>query len=88
MFTGIIEELARVKSIDKIDNFYTVQITSAFSDEINIGDNKVAILMDELDGMGVGDRGGLSELIKLILTSKFNCGKKLFEISFAGIKIL
>jgi riboflavin synthase len=39
MFTGIIEELARVKSIDKIDNFYTVQITSAFSDEINIGDS-------------------------------------------------
>jgi len=39
MFTGIIEELARVKSIDKIDNFYTVQIASAFSDEINIGDS-------------------------------------------------
>ena len=39
MFTGIIEELALVKSIEKNDNFYTVQIISTFSHEVKIGDS-------------------------------------------------
>jgi replication factor C subunit 1 len=31
---------------------------------------KRLIIMDEVDGMGGGDRGGLPELIKVIKTSK------------------
>jgi len=44
--------------------------------KINIQDNRVAILMDELDGMGVGDRGGLAELIKFINPNRGKRSKK------------
>lgn len=36
----------------------------------NKDSSKRCIIMDEVDGMGAGDRGGIAELIKLIKTSK------------------
>ena len=39
MFTGIIEELSQIKSIDDKDDFLEIEICSDFSDEINIGDS-------------------------------------------------
>ena len=35
----------------------------------------IAIIMDEIDGMSSGDRGGLSELIDIIFPKKKVCGK-------------
>ena len=39
MFTGIIEELAEVKSVKEFEDFYTVEILSGFSDKIKVGDS-------------------------------------------------
>ena len=39
MFTGIIEELAKVKSVQEFEDFYTVEILSGFSDKIKVGDS-------------------------------------------------
>jgi len=39
MFTGIIEELGKIKSIKESKDFYEVSITSKFSNEIKIGDS-------------------------------------------------
>ena len=39
MFTGIIEELSQIKSIDDKNNFLEIEICSDFSDEINVGDS-------------------------------------------------
>mgnify|MGYP006171836825 CR=1 FL=1 len=39
MFTGIIEELAKVESVQKSENFCTIKISSIFSDKIKIGDS-------------------------------------------------
>jgi DNA polymerase III delta prime subunit len=50
-----------------------------YQKKINVKDNKVAILMDELDGMGVGDRGGLGELTKFINPNRGKRSKKNVE---------
>lgn len=47
-----------------------------YQKKINVKNNKVAILMDELDGMGVGDRGGLGELTKFINPNRGKRTKK------------
>jgi len=39
MFTGIIEELAKIEKVQELDDFYTVKISSIFSDEIKVGDS-------------------------------------------------
>ena len=39
MFTGIIEELAKIEHVQELDDFYTVKISSIFSDEIKVGDS-------------------------------------------------
>ena len=42
MFTGIIEELAKVENVQEFDDFCTVKIASNFADKIKIG-NSIAI---------------------------------------------
>ena len=39
MFTGIIEELAKVKRVKESKDFYTVDILSSFSNKVEIGDS-------------------------------------------------
>ena len=39
MFTGIVEELAAVEDIQELDEFYTVKISSSFSDKMKVGDS-------------------------------------------------
>ena len=39
MFTGIIEQVARVNKIEKSENFITLEILSSFSSEIKVGDS-------------------------------------------------
>ena len=39
MFTGIIEELAKIKNIEESKDFYNVDIFSSFSNELKIGDS-------------------------------------------------
>ena len=39
MFTGIIEQVARVNKIEKSENFITLEILSSFSNEIKVGDS-------------------------------------------------
>ena len=39
MFTGIIEQLGQIKTIDDKNNFLEIEICSDFSNEINIGDS-------------------------------------------------
>ena len=39
MFTGIVEELAKVKSVKDSKDFYTVEILSTFSSKIKVGDS-------------------------------------------------
>ena len=39
MFTGIIEETAKVKNINKSDDFIILDIVSSISNELNIGDS-------------------------------------------------
>jgi len=39
MFTGIIEELAKVKNIRESQDFYTVDILSSFSNKLKVGDS-------------------------------------------------
>jgi Cdc6-like AAA superfamily ATPase len=40
---------------------------------------KIAIVMDEIDGMNNGDKGGITSLIKLIRQKKTKKQKKLFK---------
>ena len=42
MFTGIIEELAKIENVQELDDFYTVKIASVFSNEIKVG-NSIAV---------------------------------------------
>ena len=53
MFTGIIEELAKVENVQELENFYTVKIASIFSDKMKVGDsiaiNGVCLTATDLD---------------------------------------
>ena len=53
MFTGIVEELAKVENVQELDDFYTVKIASIFSDKMKVGDsiaiNGVCLTATDLD---------------------------------------
>ena len=57
--TSVIEDIARHNMSDK-------NILSIFNKNIK----KIAVIMDEIDGMNNGDKGGINTLIKLIRTKK------------------
>ena len=57
--TSVIEDMAKNNMSDK-------NIMSVFNKNVK----KIAIIMDEIDGMNNGDKGGINTLIKLIRTKK------------------
>ena len=57
--TSVIEDITRHNMSDK-------NIMSLFNKKVK----KIAIIMDEIDGMNNGDKGGINSLIKLIKTKK------------------
>jgi hypothetical protein len=67
--TSVIEDITRHNMSDK-------NIMSSFNKRIR----KIAIIMDEIDGMNNGDKGGINSLIKLIRPKKTK-KQKLEEIS-------
>ena len=67
--TSVIEDITRHNMSDK-------NIMSLFNKKIK----KIAIIMDEIDGMNNGDKGGINSLIKLIRPKKTK-KQKLEEIS-------
>jgi len=67
--TSVIEDITRHNMSDK-------NIMSSFNKKIR----KIAIIMDEIDGMNNGDKGGINSLIKLIRPKKTK-KQKLEEIS-------
>jgi len=71
--TSVIEDIARHNMSDK-------NIMSIFNKNIK----KIAIIMDEIDGMNNGDKGGINTLIKLIRTKKTK-KQKLEEVTMNPI---
>jgi len=71
--TNIIEEITKHNMSDK-------NIMSLFNKKIR----KIAIIMDEIDGMNNGDKGGINTLIKLIRPKKTK-KQKLEEVSMNPI---
>lgn len=75
---GAIENAIRDLSMNKsLDYFSVAGIRKAETNENNlasaiggIATQKSVIIMDEVDGVGAGDRGGIAALIKVIKTSK------------------
>ena len=67
--TSVIEDITRHNMSDK-------NIMSSFNKRVR----KIAIIMDEIDGMNNGDKGGINSLIKLIRPKKTK-KQKLEEIS-------
>jgi len=63
MFTGIIEELAQVKNVQEFDDFYTIKISSKFSDQIKIG-HSIAINGVCLTATNVNDNYFTVDIIK------------------------
>lgn len=71
--TSVIEDIAKHNMSDK-------NIMSLFNKKVR----KIAIIMDEIDGMNNGDKGGINSLIKLIRPKKTK-KQKLEEVSINPI---
>ena len=71
--TNVIEEITKHNMSDK-------NIMSLFNKKVR----KIAIIMDEIDGMNSGDKGGINTLIKLIRPKKTK-KQKLEEVSINPI---
>jgi len=71
--TSVIEDIARHNMSDK-------NIMSVFNKDVK----KIAIIMDEIDGMNNGDKGGINTLIKLIRSKKTK-KQKLEEVTMNPI---